>query len=61
MSKTNDGFLPEGYKVPNAGNKYTRFADGRTKLRILQSPIIGNELWVEGVALKDPRSDHPEL
>lgn len=38
-------FLPEGYKIPEKSN-YTKFAQGETIIRILESPILGWELWV---------------
>ena len=40
-------FLPEGYNVPSGEGNYTRLEQGENKFRILQSPILGYELWVD--------------
>lgn len=37
-------FLPDNYKVPQKSN-YTKFAEGETIIRILESPILGWEIW----------------
>lgn len=40
----NDNFLPNDYNIPQKSN-YTRFEQGETILRILESPILGWEIW----------------
>lgn len=39
-------FLPEGYNIPSQSN-YMRFKPGANKFRILTSPILGYEWWVD--------------
>lgn len=43
-------FLPEGYELPTANDKYMKFVQGDNKFRILSSAIVGIEFWlnVEG-------------
>lgn len=41
-------FLPKDYEVSGgAGGNYMRFEEGENKLRILASPIVGWEWWVD--------------
>ncbi len=40
-------FLPEGYEVPNKKGNYMKFQTGANRFRILASPILGYEYWVE--------------
>lgn len=41
-------FLPEDYEVSGgSGGNYMKFEDGENKFRILASPIIGWEWWVD--------------
>lgn len=44
-------FLPTGYEVPKSnenGNRYlNKFKEGDTRLRILQSPKVGYEWWLD--------------
>ena len=40
-------FLPESYEVPGASDKYMKFIKGENRFRILCSPILGYEYWVE--------------
>jgi hypothetical protein len=41
-------FLPEDYQQPKTqGGNYTKLDKGETVLRILSSPIIGWETWIE--------------
>lgn len=42
---TNMDFLPDGYSIPEAGNKYYKFQKGENRFRILTSPIVGMEHW----------------
>lgn len=37
-------FLPEGYTPPESSG-YLKFAQGKTKFRILSSPVVGWEYW----------------
>ena len=41
-------FLPTKYEVPSSQDKYMKFIQGDNKFRILSSPIIGWEFWVDG-------------
>jgi len=40
-------FLPEGYKVPEASSGYMRLKQGENKFRVLDSAIVGWELWID--------------
>lgn len=46
-------FLPEGYRVPQKSN-YTKFEQGETIIRILEEPLLGWELWVNGKPKRIP-------
>jgi len=41
-------FLPTNYEVPSAGDKYAKFKQGDNRFRILASPILGYEWWIDG-------------
>lgn len=41
-------FLPDGTKIPDAPSHYLKFKSGDNKIRVIGSAITGNELWVEG-------------
>jgi hypothetical protein len=40
-----NGFVPDGYKVPKGSGNYMKLQDGANKFRILTAPIIGWEYW----------------
>lgn len=40
-------FLPEDYKTPKNSYNYMKLQDGENKIRILSSPIMGWEDWIE--------------
>lgn len=40
-------FLPEGYEIPSSTDKYMRLVKGENRFRILSSPILGYEYWIE--------------
>lgn len=40
-------FLPKDYKDPTTGSNYMSFEEGDNKFRILSSPVMGWEYWVE--------------
>src|SRR3990167_11450775 len=44
---TNDTFLPSDYEVPSSSDKYMKLVKGDNRFRILTSPILGYELWVD--------------
>lgn len=46
-------FLPAGYEVPTTSN-YMKFQLGENKFRILSSPILGYEWWVETEGTRKP-------
>src|SRR3990167_8970995 len=39
--------LPEGYEVPQKKGNYYKFVEGDNRFRILASPILGYEYWVD--------------
>lgn len=42
-----DSFLPSGYEVPSAQTGYMRLEQGDNAFRILASPILGYEWWID--------------
>lgn len=40
-------FLPKDYDVPVKSSNYMKFTDGENRLRILASPILGWEWWID--------------
>jgi hypothetical protein len=40
-------FLPNDYEVPSSGSNYMKFEQGENKFRILSSPILGWEYWLD--------------
>lgn len=44
---TTNGFLPDGYSVPSATDKYMKLKPGENKFRILSAPILGWEYWID--------------
>ena len=40
-------FLPADYVVPSTADKYYKFEQGDNRFRILSSPILGYEWWVD--------------
>lgn len=40
-------FLPQDYEVPTKSNGFMKFEKGANTFRILSSPIIGWEYWIE--------------
>jgi len=40
-------FLPENYTTPKSSNSYMKLQDGENKFRLLSSPIIGWEDWLD--------------
>jgi hypothetical protein len=49
-------FLPKDYNVPVSSSGYMKFKDGVNQFRILTSPIIGWEYWVD--ANGEPRGEN---
>lgn len=47
-------FLPGGYKIPEQAGKYMKFIKGDNQFRIMSSPIIGYEYWIEEDGKKKP-------
>lgn len=46
-------FLPSDYEAPESGNdRYMRLEEGDNAFRVLDSAIVGYELWVEGKPLR---------
>lgn len=48
-----NSFLPEGTEIPSAPSNYTKFKSGDNKIRILDSAIVGYELWVNGKPVRN--------
>jgi hypothetical protein len=42
-------FLPVDYKIPEGGKPYTKLEQGDTRIRILSSPILGTEYWIDSI------------
>jgi len=42
-----DEFLPKDYNVPTNSDKYMKFVKGENRFRVLCSPILGYEWWIE--------------
>lgn len=40
-------FLPTAYEVPSGSDKYMKFVKGENRFRILTSPILGYEWWID--------------
>lgn len=40
-------FLPASYEVPSTKGNYMKFKNGANRFRILSSPILGYEYWIE--------------
>lgn len=40
-------FLPDTYEVP-VDNKYMKLREGKNRFRIMSSPVLGYEWWVDG-------------
>jgi hypothetical protein len=48
-------FLPDKYQIPDTGAKYMKFKKGDNRFRILSSPILGYEWWVETEEGRKPK------
>ena len=53
-------FLPKDYELPNASNGYMRFEQGDNRFRIMGSPIIGWEYWVDKDGLPTEKGAAPQ-
>ena len=45
--KNDKPFLPDSYNVPEPLSKYFKFQEGENRFRIMSSPILGYEWWVD--------------
>lgn len=50
-------FLPKDYKVPEGESRYYKFEEGENRFRVLDSAIVGYELWVEGKPIRKLRKE----
>lgn len=41
-------FLPENYDLPKSASSYTKFDQGKTKIRIISNSIVGTLVWNNG-------------
>lgn len=53
-------FLPENYKSPTTSNGYMKIQDGENKVRILSSPIIGWEDWINNKPVRYRNDKKPD-
>ena len=51
-------FLPTGYEVPTSDSNYMKLEKGMNRIRILTSPILGNEYWVSEGDKRKPVRKH---
>lgn len=54
-------FLPEDYISPRSNASYTRLGNGVTRLRILSSPILGWEDWIDNRPVRYRMHDKPKV
>ena len=47
-------FLPDNYEIPQESGNYYKFVEGQNRFRILGSPIIGHEYWIEEDGKRKP-------
>ena len=47
-------FLPTSYTVPDKSNGYMKFRQGENRFRILASPILGYEWWIDEDGKRKP-------
>lgn len=47
-------FLPKDYEIPQAASNYMKLEQGTNQFRVLSSPILGNEYWVEEDGKRKP-------
>lgn len=52
-------FLPQGYEAPKSSGFYMKLQDGDNKFRILSSPIIGWEDWLDKKPIRFRFNDKP--
>src|SRR3990167_2890015 len=54
-------FLPEEYEVSGgSGKNYMKFEEGENRLRILASPIVGWEWWVDSAGNPRQKGERPK-
>jgi hypothetical protein len=54
-----NSFLPKDYKSPNASDNYMKLEDGENKIRILSSPIMGWEDWLDNKPVRYQMDSKP--
>lgn len=50
-------FLPTDYEAPAGNNRYMKFKDGDNRFRVLDSAIVGNELWINKKPVRKRMTD----
>ncbi len=55
----NSQFLPTDYVAPRSNASYTKLMNGTNKLRILSSPILGWEDWIDNKPVRYRMDDKP--
>lgn len=51
-------FLPTNYSVPSSSDKYYKFKQGSNQFRIMSSPVLGYEYWVDNEGGRKPVRYH---
>jgi len=53
-------FLPQDYKMPKTRSNYMKFEEGENRFRIMSSPIVGYEWWVNEGGEVRQKGDKPQ-
>ena len=51
-------FLPSNYEAPSSTGKYMKLKDGSNEFRVLDSSIVGMELWMNKKPVRHAMHDH---
>ena len=52
-----NSFLPDGYTLPEPTTGWMKYKRGDNKFRILDSAIVGQELWIDGNPLRKRKKE----
>lgn len=55
----NTQFLPKDYVAPRTNGSYTKLTNGTNKIRILSSPILGWEEWIDNKPVRYRMDEKP--
>ena len=56
----NTEFLPQNYEAPKTTGSYMKLQDGENKIRILSSPILGWEEWIDKSPVRYRFNEKPD-